>query len=94
MKKKIYKKSKAVYNAIHDMFHELNDCTDLGYIAMERTFGDNSLPPEIKALVARGMEVLDKISGKLTEEDFEMLADVEEFLEDNIPESIARKLLE
>lgn len=87
MKKKIYKKSKAVYNAIHNMFHELNDCTDLGYMAMERTFGDNSL-------VARGMEVLDKISGKLTEEDFEMLADVEEFLEDNIPESIARKLSE
>lgn len=87
MDKKTYKRCKAAYDIVNKIFNDLNDCTDLGYMAMERTFGDNSL-------VARGMEVLDKISGKLTEEDFEMLADVEEFLEDNIPESIARKLSE
>lgn len=92
MKKKIYKRSRAVYNAIDQMFNQLNDCQDLGYIAIERIRTSDSLPTELDNLITRCREVLDHLAGTLTEEDFEMLADVEEFLEDNVPESIARKL--
>lgn len=92
MKKKIYKKSRAVYNAIDQMFNELNDCTDLGYMAIERSKGSGPLPTQINGLISRCEEVLDRLAGTLTEEDFMMLVAVEDFLEDNMPKSIARKL--
>lgn len=92
MKKKAYKKSRKIYNAIDQMFNELNDCQDLGYIALERVRTSDSLPTELDGLIARCKEVLDHLAGTLTEEDFELLGGVEDFLNDNMPESIARKL--
>ena len=94
MKKKVYKQSRAIYNAIILMVKQLNDCHDLGYIAIERVKASDSLPTEVKGLIARCREVLDRLAGILTEEDFELLADVEDFLNDNVPESVARKLCE
>lgn len=93
MKKKAYKKSMAVYSTVKQMFHQLNDCIDLGYIAMEKANkGKVSIPWEIKDLVARCEEVLNRISGTLSEDDFIWLSDLEDFLEDEMPENISRDL--
>lgn len=85
MKKKVYKKSKAIFKIIDKMFNQLNDCDNLGHEAFLVAESCDSLPVEVKDLVARSQEVLDKISYILTEDDFIWLVDIEDFIEDNKP---------
>lgn len=85
MKKKSYKKSKSVFKTINKMFNKLNDCEELGHTAIMKAESCDSLPVEVKDLVARSQEVLDQISNILTEEDFMWLVDLEDFIEDNKP---------
>lgn len=92
MKKKAYKKSKTAYDTINKIFNELNDFTDSGYAAIKKVEKYDSLPWEIKDLITRCWEVLDYINDALTEDDFIWLSDLEDFLEDEMPESITEKM--
>ena len=92
MKNKAYKKSKAAYDTINKIFNELNDFTDSGYTAIRKIEKYDSFPWEIKDLITRCWKVLDYINDALTEDDFIWLSDLEDFLEDEMPESIAEKM--
>lgn len=85
MKKKVYKKSKKIFKIIDKMFNQLNDCDNLGHEARMKAESCDSLPVEVKDLVARSQEVLDQISYILTQEDFIWLIDIENFIENNKP---------
>lgn len=87
MNEKTYKRCKAAYNIVNKIFNDLNDCTDLGYVAMKKIKHQDSLPVEIKDIIRRCWKVLDCFSYTLTEEDFMWLSDLEDFLQDNKPKS-------